>query len=598
MDLPYNSRRSTVYSTKGMVSSTQPLANAAGIKILEKGGNSVDASVAISACLTVLEPASTGIGGDCFALFYKESDKKVYGMNGTGRSAKNLNIEYLKENHPDHILPNFRFKKDSVFKVNVPGAIAGWYDSVEKWGSGNVSFAEILQPAIDLCENGYVVSGISAHLWENSESKLLKENDNDSDDIKNFLPNDNNSKAPREGQFMKNIDFANTLKTIALLGKDGFYKGEVANSIVEEMKKRGHVLTLDDLSNHKTTFVEPISYEFLNHKLWEIPPNGSGIIALMTLGLIKQLENDKTIQLSQLNHNSAEYLHLIIECLKISFKESEEYVNDYDHHKEKTGIDQNNLISKVLSDEYLLLRSKEFQNDKVIENNKLVIPNPMFKSDTVYFTVTDSEGNACSFINSLYEGFGSGIIVPKRGFVLQNRGGNFSLNPTSKNCLEGGKRSYHTIIPGMITTGTEGERNNEEHLYASYGIMGGYNQPQAHVQVYLNMIYFGMNPQQALDSPRICLSGHPEYEHTDKGNGSDGPVSNDFTLVGIEEGIDDEVVKKLEKLGHKVKVMKGKDRQMMGRGQIIRLESQRGDDHLVYAGGSDPRGDGATVPLL
>lgn len=589
------SRRSTVYSTKGMVSSTQPLANAAGIKILEKGGNCVDACVAIAACLAVTEPASTGVGGDCFALFYKESDKKVYGINGCGRSASKLNIDWLKENHPDHFQNQYRFKSDSVFKVTVPGGIAGWYDSVEKWGSGNVTFEEILQPAIDLSENGFVVSEISAYLWKNSETKLLRENAQDKN-LNAYLPNVDCTKAPLKGEFVTIPDLARTLKIIAKNGKDGFYKGEVADAIVEELQKRGHVITKEDFENHTSTFVDPISYEFLDHKLWEIPPNGSGIIALITLGLIKSLTQSGTVNLSEMKHNSTDYLHMLIECLKISFKESDEYVNDYDHYKAKTGIDQSNYVGTVLSDEYLYSRAKEFSKDKIVENGSLVVPNPMFKCDTVYLTATDSEGNACSFINSVYESFGSGIIVPDYGFALQNRGGNFSLNPKAKNCLEGGKRPYHTIIPGMITTPTSDPKIDE--LYATYGVMGGYNQPQAQVQVYLNMLFFGMDPQQALDAPRICLSAHPDYKNKDKGLGSDHPSSNDVTCVGIEEGIDSSVVNELEKLGHTVRVISGSGRSLFGRGQIIRKESPPGAQHLIYSGGSDPRGDGASVPLI
>jgi gamma-glutamyltranspeptidase/glutathione hydrolase len=578
-----------------MVSSTQPLANAAGIRILELGGNCVDACVAISACLCVLEPASTGVGGDCFALFFKNSDKKVYGMNGTGRSANKLNIDHLKKHFPDHITDNHRFKSNSFFKVNVPGAIAGWYDAVEKWGSHKISFADILKPAIDLSQNGFVVSSISAHLWESCEEKLLKENSNKGD-LKAFLPNEDNTKAPNEGQFMRNENLAKTFKIIAEKGKDGYYKGEISEAIIKELNKRGHVFTTKDFAEHKSTFVEPISYGFLDHKLWEIPPNGSGIIALITLGLIENLEKLGEINLKELKHNSAEYLHLVIECLKIAFKESEEYVFDFDHYIAKNQIDPTNLLPTILSDKYLSERATEFKKNKVINNGDLVVPNPMFKSDTVYFNATDSDGNACSFINSVYESFGSGIIVPDYGFAMHNRGGNFSLNPKAKNCLEGNKRPYHTIIPGMITIPTSDVSKDE--LYAAYGIMGGYNQPQAHVQVYLNMLLFGMNPQEALDAPRICLSAHPDHKHTDKGFGADGPSSTDFTSVGVEDGIELNVIKQLESLGHSVKIYSGHERKMMGRGQIIRKESKPQDDYLIYAGGSDLRGDGASVPLI
>ncbi|CAM9024687.1 unnamed protein product [Wickerhamomyces anomalus] len=594
----FNSRRSTVYSTKGVVSSSQPLANAAGIKILEKGGNAIDAAVAVAAALTVTETPSTDLGGDAYAIFYKAEDQKAYGLNGTGRSASRLSVDYIKENKPEDIINN-RLSSESIFTVNVPGVVAGWYDAVEKWGSGKVTFAEILQPSIDLCENGYPISEISAHLVSNSEKRLKKVNGEKSEEFQKkelglFLPNEGLT-GPNQGQLIKNQYKAETFKLLAKHGKDGFYKGEVAESIVKEVQSRGGLITLEDLANHTSTFVDPISYEFLGKKLWEIPPNGSGIIALLSLGLIKTLAEKGDINLSELKHNSVEYLHLVIETLKLSFKDSEEYVSDSDHLLRKFGIDQNETIEQLLSPKYFEERSKSFKTDSVLNNEDLQvgeIPNRIFKSDTVYFTVTDSEGNAASFINSVFMNYGSGILVPERGFFLQNRGANFSLNSDSKNVLEGGKRSYHTIIPGLITTPLG---DGKEELYASYGIMGGYNQPQAHVQVYLNLLLFGLDPQEALDAPRITLLPHPDLGHTDKGHGAHGPVSRAVTEVNLEEGIDPEVVEGLRKLGHHVKVVKGYERKAFGRGQIIRKEPGEG---LIYSAGSDQRADGAAVPLL
>lgn len=579
--------RSTVYSTKGMVSSTQPLANAAGIDIMKRGGNCVDACVAIAACLCVVEPMSTGIGGDCFALFYSSKDKTVYGLNGTGRSAAALNIKYLEENAPEDVLPTKRFREESVFKVQVPGAIAGWEDAITKWGSGKVSFAECLQPAIELAQ-GYVVSQVSSSLWKHQTGKLNRENV-PGPDLDNFLPG---GKAPEPGQYCVNEDLANTLKTVAEKGKSGFYTSEVAQSIVDELNRRGHPMTLEDLANHESTFVEPISYTFLDHKLWEIPPSGSGIVALLTLGFIDQLDKSGRVNLKAMKHNSVEYLHMVIECLKMAFRDSDTCVNDWDYFRQKYGIDQREDATALLQEKYLSEHCKQFNPSQMTANKDLQdVPNSMFKSDTVYFTATDSEGNACSFINSLYEGFGSGIIVPKRGFVLQNRGGNFNLNPKSRNCLEGGKRSYHTIIPGMITAPKIG---GIENLYASYGIMGGYNQPQAHVQVYMNMLLFGMSPQDALDAPRISMFANSDTQSTDRGEGADGPASNEYTCVGIESQVDPETVAGLRALGHDMRVISGDNRKMFGRGQIIRKEP---GDRLVYSGGSDPRGDGASVPL-
>ncbi|QLL35113.1 hypothetical protein HG536_0H04890 [Torulaspora globosa] len=597
MERPINSRRSTVYSIKGIVSSTQPLANAAGIKILSLGGNCVDACVAVSACLCVLEPSSTGIGGDCFSLFYKNDEKKVYGLNGSGRSASSLSLDWLRVNYPNHILPSLRFNRDSVFKVQVPGAIAAWCDLIDTWGSGKVTLEDVLAPAIELADSGFVVSEISACLWKDAERKLKRVND--AAQLAVFLPNDG-LKAPVKGQFMQNKALAQTLRIIAKNGKKGFYEGEIAKSIVSELSKRGSLISEKDLASHTSTFVEPISYCFLGCKLWEIPPNGSGIVALLTLGLIKELDETGVIDLKSMQHNSAEYLHILAECLKLSFKDSDEYVNDFEYFIKSHDLDQNITLKSLLSQSYLRERIALFNKDKIITNRhvKHGVPNPIFKSDTVYLTASDEEGNACSFINSLYENFGSGIVVPDKGFVLQNRGGNFNLNPQSKNCLAGNKRSYHTIIPGMITVPDQ-QRAGFENLYASFGVMGGFNQPQAHVQVYLNLLLFNMDPQEALDAPRICLFPHPDLEATDTGLGSDGPASRDVTCIGLEDGISGEAAVRLTELGHDVRFFRNNDRKLFGRGQIIRKESgPETSGHLVYSGGSDLRGDGASVPLI
>ncbi|KAH3661479.1 hypothetical protein OGAPHI_006326 [Ogataea philodendri] len=587
----FNSRRSTVYSTRGIVSSTQPLANEAGLKVLRAGGNCVDACVAVAAVLCLTEPMSTGIGGCAFGLFYDNTANKVFGINAAGKSAAALSLDWLKENHPDHIKATLRLKDDSVFAIQVPGIIAGWCDAVDRWGSGKVSLAEILAPAIDLAENGYVISQQTALLWKGQEAKLKRVN-KISADLAVFLPNQGFS-APVEGQFLQNAQFAETLRKVAQQGKAGFYKGDVARDIVAELQSRGHVMTLEDLASHESQFVEPICVSVLGHKLWEIPPNGSGIIALLALGYINQLDADGVIDLQSLKHNSTEYLHVIIECLKLAFRDSDDHVHDYRHYKESTGIDLEPDLKKLLHSSYFSKRTKHFSKSKVLDNNQIPreVPDPSMRSDTVYLTVSDSDGNAFSFINSLYHHFGSGIVVPKHGFILQNRGDNFNLNPASKNCLAGGKRAYHTIIPGMITK----QVDDKELLYASYGIMGGFNQPQAHVQVYLNMLLFGMKPQEALDAPRLCLVPHPDFHHTDNGLGSDGPVSTQVSLVNIEDGVAPEVVAGLRSLGHEVRILSNQQRSLFGRGQIIRREPD--PHHLVYSGGSDPRGDGASVPF-
>lgn len=594
----FSSRRSTVYSTRGIVSSTQPLANAAGIKILEKGGNAVDAAVAVSAALCVTETASTDIGGDAFLLFYDNEKKRVLGLNGCGRSPSEIGLDVIKEKFANHVKHN-RLKVDSVLTVNVPGAIAAWEDAIDAWGSGNVTFADVLEPAIELADQGYPISNISASMYVQSEALLRRVNAVHGDKFLNeqvsvFLPNEGLT-APHEGQIMQNKRLAETLRMIAKDGKDVFYEGPIAESIVGVVQKLGGILSLGDLATHTSTQVFPINYELLGKKLWEIPPNGSGVIALLVLGIIKSLDAKGEIKLSQLQHNSVEYLHLIIESLKLAFKDSEEHVHDTHHVSHHLKINSKPLQEQLLTMAYFDNRSKSFNKKKALDNNELSIdnlPNSAFKSDTVYFTVSDSEGNAASFINSVFHSFGSGILVPDRGFFLQNRGANFSLQPDSLNVIAGSKRPYHTIIPGMITTP---QADGTEELYASFGIQGGFNQPQAHVQVYLNLLLFGMTPQEALDAPRISLAPHPKHGHTDHGHGARTPVTTSVTLVNLEDGIDEAVVEGLKALGHTVTVVREDSRSVFGRGQIIKKQD---GERLVYAAGSDPRGDGAAVPFF
>lgn len=574
--MKFKSRRSTVYSSKGIVASTQPLANNAGLIILNKGGNCVDAAIAVAAALCLTEPQSTGIGGDCFALYYKNETKEVLGLNGCGRAAKNLSIQDVWDALNDG-KPMARIPQDSIFSVVVPGAIAGWYDSYKQWGSGKVTFEEILQPAIDLAENGYPVCELAARGWRRSKNKLVKQNpEMDPKDIPVLI----NGEGPDEGELVTNKQIAEALKLIAKKGKSGYYEGSIAEAIIKRTDSKGHKMTLEDLSSHTSTFVEPIKFEFQEKTIWEIPPNGQGLVALVALGVIQELHNLGAIDLYKLEHNSFEYWHLVIECCKIGFYEGNDSIADPEFEKIP--------VEKILSSEYLQQRSKLFSKDKVLSGKDfgVPIPDPKFKTDTTYFTVSDSNGDACSFINSVYEGFGSGIVVPEYGFCLHNRGANFNLTPGATNCLEGGKRPYHTIIPSMIT-------NKDGSLYASFGNMGGYMQPVGHVLHVLNMVIFGHTPQQSIDLPRVCLEA--DLTCPDTGLGGDGPVSTTRTFVLLEDGIPPEVVEKLTKLGHATKVLTDYDRQTFGRAQIIKNVSKGGK--LVYAGGSEIRGDGAAIAL-
>lgn len=567
----FQSRRSVVNSRKGMVSSTQPLATAAGLKVLEKGGNAPMAAVAVAAGLCLTEPMSVSIGGDAFSIFYENSTKKLRGINGSGRTPKAASLDGLRAAGVD----GPRIPSDSIFSVTVPGTIAMWVDVFEKWGNGKVTLAEALEPVAAMAEEGFPVSHVSSSMWAKEVGKLLNASDNGVDMLTS------EKQAPKESEVFVNKKYANALRKIGKEGKDGFYKGEIAQNIVNAVKKKGGVMELEDLANHESLFLDPISLNYVGVNLNELPPNGNGIVALQALGTLRQLDRQGVIDLSKFEHNSADYLHAVIETLKYAFKDGDEYITDPD----KLDYD----IEDLLTDDYLNGRAKLFNPKQANFDFDHGTIDPRQKSDTVYFSVTDSEGNACSFINSVYEHFGSGVIPDDSGFVLQNRGCNFNLCPGTRNVYGSHKRPYHTIIPAMVTNPEDGS------LYASYGVMGGFMQPQGHVQVLNNLRLFGMNPQDALDAPRICL--YPDTdEYKDEGKGSSSPVSTqNHCVVGIEDGVPEDVVKELEKRGHKVKVMKGLDkRSLFGRGQVIRKDNESG----VFFAGSDPRGDGAAVPQL
>lgn len=573
----FHSRRSVVHSTKGMVASSQPLANAAGIKVLEKGGNCVDAAVAISAALCVVEPPSTGVGGDCFVLYYDKQTKRVHGLNGSGKSPQKLSIEVVRELDPSVTGPRLPLR--NVHAITVPGAIAGWIDAMETWGSRKVSLSDVFAPAIELAENGFIVSEVSADIWRSALSDLIRMS---GDNAKTFLNEDGSF--CQEGQYFTNKPLAKLFRSVVAEGKDGFYKGDVAQSIVDKIKEKGGVMELSDLANHTSKFVDPISLSFLGKLIWEIPPNGQGIVALFALGYIKELATQGEIDLKALKHNLAEYLHLLIEALKLAFYDSEHSVADPEFHPE---ID----VHELLSENHLKERAKSITMDKVLTRDDVdIVPNPMYKCDTVYFSVTDQNGDACSFINSVFCPFGSCIIPDDYGFSLQSRGANFNLSHDAINSLEGGKRPYHTIIPSLITD-TE---SNE--LFASVACMGGWAQPQCHVQIFLNLVLFGFSPQEALDAPRICLEPDESGRHLDVGKGSFGPVSTPATLVRVEEGIDEEVFEHLKRLGHVVNFVSGHAREVFGRSQCIKNLSQ--DGNVRWAAGSDLRGDGAAVPQI
>ncbi|KAK4503978.1 hypothetical protein PRZ48_004893 [Zasmidium cellare] len=589
----FPSRRSVVHSTKGIVACTQPLAAQCGLEILHKGGNAADAAVAVAAGLNMTEPGSTGIGGDMFCLFYEAKTKKVHALNGSGRSGGKCTLETIRKSLGLKGGEVGSIPMDSVHAVSVPGAAAGWVDTVEKFGSGKVTLEEVLDPAARLGEEGFPVSEVMGSYWAKAEGLIRRASPNGGEMLKKDPKAKDGVRAPRPGEIMKNPTLANTFRLVGKNKKAGFYEGKVAEELVKVVQDLGGHLELDDLKKHAelgTEETEAISLKFKAQdvakkhgqhmddrssegiELWEHPPNGQGIVALMALGIIEQLEKaGKIPKFGAEDHNSAQYLHAIVEALRIAFADGNWWIADPNVSKVPS--------KELISPDYLAERSKLFDPNKA--SAPLSHGSPAHNhSDTVYFACSDSEGNGISFINSNYGGFGTCIIPKGCGFTLQNRAANFALQPENHpNVLEPNKRPYHTIIPALITN------VSDQSLHSVYGVMGGFMQPQGHVQVLLNQLVFGYTPQAALDAPRVCIgAGMPDA----------GDVM-DMTVY-LEEGMREETVEGLKKLGHKVEVVTGAARGLFGRGQIIRWHVDPIEKQGVWSAGSDPRGDGHAVP--
>ncbi|XP_068136843.1 glutathione hydrolase-like YwrD proenzyme [Hyperolius riggenbachi] len=555
--LEFISRRSPIVCTGGCVASSQPLATAIGLDVLKRGGNAADAAVAVAAALNVTEPTSTGIGGDCFCLFYRAEDKKVYGLNGSGRCPRALSLQVLKEQGFDEENP---IPPTHSHNITVPGAAAAWADTIHLFGSKKLTLAEILQPAIDLAECGFPVSEVTAFLWNDVAYKLQAAHNKYGTEL--LI----DGAAPQHGQIFRNPSLANTFKTVSKDGKKGFYEGRIAQAIVQVVQRSGGVLDLEDLSSHATEIVQPVCTIYKGIKVWEVPPPSQGIVALMALNI---LEN---FHIEEMGHNSADYIHILTEAVKLSVSDASWYCAD----PAVVPVPTEELISKA----YATGRSKYINLQRASEDTSHGSPLNTGK-DTVYFAVVDSNGNACSFINSNYENFGTGLVPEGCGFALQNRGKGFSLSPGHPNCLSPGKRPFHTIIPALATA------VDTDDLLCAFGVMGGFMQPQGHVQVLLNMAEFGMNPQIAVDVPRILV----EYDKQDQ-----------KWHLHLEEGIASDVAEALKARGHVVHwPVSGHNRKLFGRGQIITsghwwktrdipIHSSR-----VWWAGSDPRADGCAM---
>ena len=529
--------RSVVYAPHGIVATSQPLASSAGLAVLQSGGNAIDAAVTAAAVLSVTEPMMTGIGGDMFATVWVAKEHRLVAINSSGRAGALMTREALL-GRGRHEMP-----ARGAETVTVPGALAGWDELLKKYGT--ISLAQALAPAIRYAEEGYPVTPVISGDWKDEEEILAA----DSSTKATFMPSGH---APLAGEWFRNPDYARTLREISSGGTRVLYGGALGKRIVKRVQELGGFLTLADLEANKPTWLTPISVVFKGYRIWELPPNNQGIA---TLEMLKILE---PYDLAAMGHNSAPYLHHLIEAKKLAYADLARYVGDADH----LSIPP----ERMLSDAFIAERRSHLDDTHAQVH---VDPGPaQTASETIYLTTADSAGNMVSFINSLYSGFGSGIVVPGTGFALHNRGAGFTLEPGLPNTVAPGKRPFHTLIPGFVSRPgvNPAPDGHTDTPYMSFGLMGGAMQAQGHAQLLLNLLVFGMNIQQAIDAARFR---HTEGMH-----------------VALEAPISDSVRAALKAMGHVVS--EGPASMMGGSQAIIRLA--RG-----YAAGSDPRKDGMAV---
>jgi gamma-glutamyltranspeptidase/glutathione hydrolase len=525
LEYPYPSKRTATVANNGMVATSQPLAAQAGLDILKKGGNAVDAAIATAATLTVVEPTTNGIGGDAFALVWMKD--KLYGLNGSGPSPKSISIEKVKEAGHEK-MPTYGWTP-----VTVPGEPASWAELSDRFGK--LPLIDVLEPAIKYAETGYPISPILGQFWKAAYDKM-KENLK-GEEFKpwfdTFAPN---GRAPKIGEVWSSKGHAETLRKIGETKARDFYEGDLANQIDAFSRKYKGYLRKEDLAAYKPEWVEPISVNYRGYEVWEIPPNGQGLLALIALNIFKNFEIPAQA--------STESYHKQIEAIKLAFSLTKNKITDNNF----SALD----IEELLSDLYGETTSQRITNEAITPASG-EIP----KGGTVYLATADNEGNMVSYIQSNYRGFGSGIVIPGTGIALQNRGEDFSLNPEDPNALEGGKRTFHTIIPGFLT--------KDRKPIGPFGVMGGPMQPQAHLQVISNLIDYRLNPQATIDTPR--------WQWMDNKN------------VLVEHGFPKHIAEGLSRMGHQVKYDMGAA--TFGRGQIIWRDQETG----TYFGGTEGRTD-------
>lgn len=526
---PSPSRRMATYGSRGMVATSQPLGAQAGMYILQQGGNAIDAAIATAAALTVVEPTANGIGGDAFALVWTQG--KLHGLNASGPAPQSISCKAVTALGHDE-MPAL-----GPTPVTVPGAPSAWAALSERFG--RLPFAELLAPAIAYAEQGYAVSPVVGLAWQRAWQRFSHcQGEEYTPWFDHFAPQ---GRAPRPGETWRSIDMANTLRRIAESRAEAFYRGELAERVEAFMQRQGGFLRQADLAAYAPEWVEPVCVSYRGHDIWEIPPNGSGLIALQALGMLESLGEPP--------RDAVETLHQRIEAIKLAYADGLHYISD-------PGAMQMR-VEQLLNATYLSERAALIGHDALEPAHG----NPP-KGGTVYLATADGEGNMVSFIQSNYEGFGSGIVVPGTGISLQNRGRSFSLAPGHVNALAPGKRPYHTIIPGFIT--------RQGSAVGPFGVMGGFMQPQGHVQVVTGMLDDQLNPQAALDCPRWMWT---------RG-----------TTIEVEPHFPDHLAQALARRGHRI--VKATDSLSFGRGQVILRDHRNG----TLCGGTEPRSDSAILP--
>ncbi|MEP7345761.1 MAG: gamma-glutamyltransferase, partial [Gemmatimonadaceae bacterium] len=495
--------RSVVYAPHGIVSTSQPLASTAGLAVLQRGGNAIDAAVTAAAVLSVVEPMMTGVGGDMFAMVWIAKEHRLVALNASGRAGALMTREELLKRGHAHM------PSRGIETVTVPGALAGWSELLKKYGT--ISLAQAIAPAIRYAEEGFPVTPIIAGDWSPQTALLAK----DPGAAATFLIN---GRAPAAGEWFRNPDYARTLREISAAGPAGLYGGPLGLRIVKRVQELGGFLTIADLRANKPTWVTPISVTFKGYRVWEMPPNNQGVAALEMLRILEPYD------LKAMGHNSATYLHHLIEAKKLASADLARYVGDADHLTMP--------VANMLSDLFIDERRRHLDPKRA---QTQVDPGPaLTSSETIYLSTSDSAGNMVSFINSLYDEFGSGIVVPGTGFALHDRGAGFTLQPGLPNTVAPGKRPFHTLIPAFVTKpgAAQTPDGSTDTPWMSFGVMGGSMQAQGHVQVLLNTIVFGMDIQQAIDAAR--------FRHLDAAR------------VALETPIPDDVRAALVALGHEL----------------------------------------------